>query len=144
MKCMKCEQNIEQINAVFVEENVFAFVCDACEKRIKDERGMICDFCSQQPVYASYPAKDITFVDEAGIQSTSRGEWVACRNCYDLIEVADEYRTSYRALTARSIRYYTGPGEHEAHTVLALLHEKFMASRTGPAVILEEQNANRH
>jgi hypothetical protein len=133
MKCMRCEQDMRQVCAVFVEDNVFAFVCEDCEQKIKAERGMLCDFCSQQPAYASYPARDITFEQVGGVQDKSIGEWIACRNCYDFIELGQ-----YQRLTQRSIELYTGPGEHEAHLVLALIHEKFKESRTGPAVILQE------
>lgn len=78
----------------------------------------VCDFCnSTEPVW-NYPADDFPMAEFGGVLLASRGNWLACGPCSDLIEAADSI-----GLTQRSARLYVERNELGSANAIAIIAE---------------------
>ena len=57
----------------------------AAKSRCKVQK-MICDFCSETPVYAMFDCRDLLH-EESSTKST--GAWAICRGCAELVNAQD-------------------------------------------------------
>jgi hypothetical protein len=68
--------------------------------------GARCDFCSAQPVIASYPAEDVTlaFTEGGAPIFRSTGDWCACDTCDEYIRHNKWLALEDRALESLRLR----------------------------------------
>lgn len=104
---------------------------------------MVCDFCSEQGVTYSYPARDFQMrtndgapIVDHGREQWSFGAWCACQECHKLVKA-----TKRDKLLARSVDVIVGRlGLRDAHRRSARLkvarevrkaHDEFWSHRDG-------------
>jgi hypothetical protein len=96
--------------------------------------GPICDFCSDSPIYADYPARDFNVSqlpkpDGSKLNINSESDWAACKTCAGLIDA-----NNWDALLDRSVETFRKKYGHrlpvaEARRSIAELHRKFRENR---------------
>lgn len=97
----------------------------------------ICDFCSSPEVDWAYPAESFetyaVVMPDGAMVATSEGWWASCSPCAQLIEAG-----RWAELAGRSLDYLPLPEPVANRTAalqrLAVLHQQFQTSRTGPAI----------
>jgi hypothetical protein len=69
----------------------------------RDEKELVCDFCSARPVYASHAAYDfiVPWTKQTEFVHESKGGWAACQACDALIEAED-----WKGLAQRSAEQF--------------------------------------
>jgi hypothetical protein len=97
----------------------------------------VCDFCGRSGVAWSYPARDVEISLDgipgvpAGAAQESRGEWLACEGCHELIQLTDRQALQARALENVSANV---PGVVE---FIRRAHDHFWQAREGRPQRLE-------
>jgi hypothetical protein len=98
----------------------------------------ICDFCSEQPVTWSYPARSFVAYVVGAIESESVGDWACCDVCHALIESGDADALAERAIETLSVRHpETRPVREELLREMKVLHRFFFDNRLGAALPLQ-------
>ena len=98
----------------------------------------ICDFCSEQPVTWSYPARSFVAYVVGAIGGESVGDWACCDICHGLIESGDADALSERAIETLTARHpEMQPVREKLLQEMKVLHKSFFDNRLGAALPLQ-------
>lgn len=89
-----------------------------------------CDLCSAVPAVVRYPALDFIVGGVAGRSVASRGSWLACSACDELLRQGDAYGVRHRALRLVG-PLYAKIKRAQVESMLAAIVDQFMMHRLG-------------
>ena len=105
---------------------------------------LICDFCSAPAPAWRYPARTFLAYCVANVAGESVGDWAACDACHLLIEAEDRKGLAQRSLDELILKHPEArPAAAVLYEDLAGLHDQFFAHRSGTAVPINANAAER-
>ena len=78
-----------------------------------------CDFCSSTKIVTAYRVPDFIMLKLGGTEQGSKGEWVACQECADLVDKKDIAGLSDRVLMAFEQNFTTLTLRAEERKIMA-------------------------